>query len=523
MNTAISADRLAPVEQALTPFTPDKPGIAALVTVGGEVVFERYLGGADLEHGVPVGAATRFHVASVSKQFTALAVLLEAVAGRIDLDADVHAYLPELADYGATVTVSDLVHHTGGLRDQWELMTLSGTPPDGLIRQSAIVAMAARQRELNFLPGTDFRYSNTGYSLLAEIVARTSGKPFAAYLDEAVFGPLGMRETLVYGDASRLLAGRAMSYRLGADGDVRLARLNYSNYGATSLHTTPRDLARWADELLRPRVLGAELIARMTEPGRLKDGTPLNYGFGIMRDELNGRPALTHGGADAGFRAAFDCYPGDGAAVLVFSNGQADVGAIARTLADAFLGPASVASAPPTPAAASLAALAGYYVSDWGLDLTLEVSVGKLIARGAGASAPIEAKFLPNGAFYLLAPNACFSRTSGGDLTQQQSVGGLAAVYRRTERVQPSAENLAAFAGRYRSDEIDSTYELAVDGAGLTLSCLRFAPLKLAPAGRDAFDSQMLRLVFVRDGADAPSGFTVSTGRVRGLAFRRID
>jgi CubicO group peptidase (beta-lactamase class C family) len=523
MDAAVSAERLAHVEQALAPFTPDKPGLAALVSVGGEVVFERYLGGADLEHGVPVSAATRFHVASVSKQFTALAVLLEADAGRVDLEADIHAYLPELADYGDKVTVADLVHHTGGLRDQWELMMLSGTPIDGLIRHSAIVAMAARQRALNFPPGTDFRYSNTGYSLLAEIVARTSGKPFASYLDEAVFAPLGMHETLVYGDASRLLPDRAMSYRFDSEGEVRLARLNYSNHGATSLHTTPRDLASWAAELLRPRVLGSGLLERMKAPGRLRDGSPLNYGFGIMRDELNGRPALTHGGADAGFRAAFDCYPDEGASVIVFSNGQADVGAIARTLADAFLSPASSAPEPTAPDAAALERLAGHYVSDWGPGLILEAAAGKLMVGGGGAHAPVEAKFLPNGEFYLFAPSYRFSQTSGGDLAQTQAVGGLPAIYRRAVCVQPSAEELAAFAGRYHSDEIDSTYELAVDGVGLSLSCLRFAPLKLTPTVRDAFDGQMLRLVFLRDEGGAPSGFTVSTGRVRGLPFRRID
>jgi CubicO group peptidase (beta-lactamase class C family) len=249
MSQASAANRL---EQLLAPFGADKPGLAALVSVGGEPVFERYLGGADLEHGVAVSASTRFHVASVSKQFTAFAVLLEATAGRVDLSADVHVYLPELADYDATVTVSDLVHHTGGLRDQWELMMLSGTPLDGLIRQSAILAMAASQKGLNFPPGTAFRYCNTGYSLLAEIVARTSGTRFPRYLKERLFAPLGMNETLVYGDAAHLVPDRAMSYRFNRNGEVRQARLNYSNYGATSLQSTPRDLARWARELMHP-------------------------------------------------------------------------------------------------------------------------------------------------------------------------------------------------------------------------------------------------------------------------------
>jgi CubicO group peptidase (beta-lactamase class C family) len=513
---------LSKVDAALAPFTADKPGLAVLVTVGGETVFERYLGGADLEHGVAVTAATRFHVASVSKQFTALAALIEAEASRVDLAGDVHDYLPELADYGAKVTVADLVHHTSGLRDQWELMMLSGTPLDGMIRQNAIVAMAARQKGLNFPPGTDFRYSNMGYSLLAEIVVRTSGKPFARYLEEAVFAPLGMRDTQVYGDASRMLPDRAMSYWIDTKDRVRLARLNYSNYGATSVHTTARDLATWARELLRPTLMGPQLIGRMTTPGALRDGTPLTYGFGIIRDALGGRPALTHGGGDAGYRAAFDCYPQEDASVVVLSNGGADVGAIARTLADAFLRPVPGGlEAETVPDTATLAALAGYYVSDWGPGLTLEAKDGKLFVSSGGAPTPTEAKFLPNGDFYLFAPSFRFSRTADGGLAWTQ-LGGVAVRLRRAERAQPSRQALAAFAGRYRCDEIDSTYDLAADETGLTLSCLRFPPQKLAPAGPDAFDGEMARLTFQRDASGAPSGFTVSTGRVRGLPFQRI-
>jgi CubicO group peptidase (beta-lactamase class C family) len=517
MSEASAAERL---DELLAPFGADTPGLAARVTVGGEAVFERYLGGADLEHDIPVTAATRFHVASVSKQFTAFAVLLEASAGRVDLEADIHAYLPELADYGAKVAVSDLVHHTGGLRDQWELMMLSGTPLDGLIRQSAILAMAARQTALNFPPGTDFRYSNTGYSLLAEIVARTSGKPFARYLEEAVFAPLGMSETLVYGDAARLLPDRAMSYRFNARREVRLARLNYSNYGATSLQSTPRDLAKWAGELLHPRVFGPDLIARMTTPGRLQDGTPLNYGFGIMRDVLAGRPALTHAGGDAGYRAAFDCFPDDDASVIVLSNGQADVAAIARALADTFLSPAPTPQ-PVAPDPAALAGLAGYYVSGWGPGLMLQATDGKLMM--GGAAPPIEAKFLPDGDFYFYAPSYRFSPRAGGDLAETQGVGGLQLRYRRVDRVAPAATELAALTGRYRCDEIDSTYDLAAEEGGLVLSCLRFQPLKLAPADRDAFDGTSLRLTVLRDAPGAPAGFTIATGRVQGLRFHRVD
>ncbi|HLK24175.1 MAG TPA: serine hydrolase domain-containing protein [Caulobacteraceae bacterium] len=518
MSNASADERLA---QLLTPFTPDKPGLALLVTIGGETAFEQYLGGADLEHGAAVNAATRFHVASVSKQFTAFAAILESAAGRLDLDADIRRYLPELADYGAVVTVSDLAHHTGGVRDQWELMILSGTPIDGLIRQSAIVAMAAAQKGLNFPPGTDFRYSNAGYSLLAEIVARTSGKPFAAYLTDSVFEPLVMADTLVYGDASKTVHGRAMSYALGAGGEVKLARLNYSNYGATSLHTTPRDLAKWARELLHPSVFGRDVIARMTTPGRLRDGTPLNYGFGIMQDVLGGRPALTHGGADAGFRAAFNLFPADDASVIAFSNGQADVGVIAQALADACLG-AAKAPEPTTPEGDRVAKLQGYYVSDWGPGLDLEARDGKLV-RAAGGPTPLEAKFLTNGEFYFFAPSNGMSERPNGDLVERQGVGGLQLVYRRTDRATPTAADLQPLVGRYRSDEIDTTYTLAVASGEIILSSLRSSPIKLVPADKDSFDGPWLRLTVARDAGGAPTGFTVSTGRVRSLAFQRID
>jgi hypothetical protein len=258
----------------------------------------------------------------------------------------------------------------------------------------------------------------------------------------------------------------------------------------------------------------------MTAPGALRDGTPLNYGFGIMRDVLAGRPALTHGGADAGFRAAFDCYPEDDASVIVFSNGQGDVGAIARALADAYLSPAPAAAEPATPDPAALARLAGYYVSGWGPGLTLEAADGKLMVR-AGRP-PIEAKFLANGDFHLGAPSFCFSPRPGGDLAEIQGVGGVSMTHRRATRVELSAEVLAALAGTYRSDEIDSTYELAATERGLALSCLRFPPLTLTAADAGAFDGPGMRVTMVRDDAGLATGFTIATGRVRGLAFEKI-
>ncbi len=178
--------------------------------------------------------------------------------------------------------------------------------------------------------------------------------------------------------------------------------------------------------------------------------------------------------------------------------------------------------APSTPGPATLAGLAGYYVTGWGPGLTLKAEEGKLLASlGGGAS--IEAKFLPTGEFYLYAPTSRFSVKPEGHLAERQGVGGLELLYTRTERAAPTEADLAALAGRYRSDEIDSTYQLSAAETGLTVSCLRFPPLTLTAADRDSFDGPFARLTIVRDAGGAPAGFTMSTGRVRGLSFHKID
>jgi CubicO group peptidase (beta-lactamase class C family) len=511
----------ARADALLARFTPDKPGLQALVAKGGQVVYERNLGAADLEHNIPVTAATRFHVASVSKQFTAFAVLQLAGAGEIDLDADIHKYLPELADFGTRVTVSDLVHHTSGLRDQWELEIISGTSIDSLIRQKAILAMAASQKGLNFPPGTDFRYSNTGYSLLAEIVARTSGQPFRAYMREHVFAPLGMADTLIYDDASEVLPNRAMSYVLGLDGKPRLSRLNYANYGATSLTTTARDLAKWSHELLHPQVFDAAMVRTAQTPGRLRDGRPLNYAFGMALDSTAGHAGFGHGGADAGYRAYILSFPAEDATVVVLSNGGADVGLLSEGLARIFLGAGQDSAPKMAPAdAATVAKLAGYYVSPWGPGLELKADGDKLVGL-TGGMVRQPGGLLTGGGFYLGAPANAFRVQPDGSLAQKQ-LGGIDLVYRKSERAKPQAAALKALEGAYHSDELDVTYRLKAAGDHVVLTSLRSDPIELFAADADHFENPLVRIGVLRDKKGKATGLAITTGRVRELPFRRL-
>ncbi|THD81319.1 MAG: serine hydrolase [Phenylobacterium sp.] len=502
----------------LAGFTRDKPGLAVLVARGGQVIYERDLGAADLEHAAPVTPATRFHIASVSKQFTAFAILQLAQAGKVDLDADIRRYLPELPDYGERITVSDLVHHTSGLRDQWELEILSGTAIDSAIRHKAILAMAASQKGLNFAPGTDFRYCNTGYSLLAEIVARTSGVSFKQYMREHVFGPLGMNDTLVYDDAADLLPNRAMSYSVGPAGVVRLARLNYSNYGATSVHTTTRDLLKWSRELLHPAVFDPALVRAAEQPGRLRDGRPLNYGFGMAVLPVGGHPALTHSGADAGYRSLIASFPAEDATIVVLSSGAADVGKIGDDLAEAFLGPvpppATVAADP-----ARIVRLAGYYVNDWTPGFELRPDNGKLYFQLGLLRR--EVSFLPDGRFYVFSPLGTYRLRPDGTIEEHIALSGLTVLHRPAQRVTPSAAELASLAGAYHSDELDVTYRLAVRGAAVVLSSLRSDPIPFFAADADHFENPQARLTVLRDASGKVTGLTIATGRIKGLVFAR--
>lgn len=522
MLTATPAAAQTPVESAdaaLAAFTANKPGLAVLVAKGGQPVYERYLGAADIEHGRPVTAATRFHVASVSKQFTAFAIMQLARQGKVDLDADIHTYLPDLPDFGAKITVSDLVHHTSGLRDQWELFILSGTNMQSLLRQSAILSMAKSQKGLNFAPGTDYRYCNTGYSLLAEIVAKASGQSFAAYLKDQVFTPMGMNDTLVYGDATELVPGRAVSYALAADGTPRLARLNFSNYGATSLHTTAADLAKWSRELLHPAVFDPALIRAVQQPGKLRNGKTINYAFGMYEERFAGHRAISHGGADAGFRAMIASFPEEDATIVVLSNGQADTGRITRQLAGALLG-AEAAPKAVTLEAAELAKFEGFYVNDWGPGTELKVQDGKLIALRGGQRQ--EAMLMSSGSFNFGSSTAPWTLRPGGRL-EETTPQGTSVIHRRVERTKPAPADLEALAGRYHSDELDVTFQVRVSGAGLMMTSLRGDPILLGAADADHFESGQARVTILRNAAGKASGFAISTGRIRDLKFARTD
>ena len=300
---------------------PRTPGCAVSIMRGGDVVFARGYGDANLEYDVPITPSTVFHVASVSKQFTALAVALLVADGEVSWDDDVRRHVPELPDFGAPITLRHLAHHTSGIRDQWAMLQMAGWRWGGdVIRQSDVMDLLSRQTALNFAPGSDYLYSNSGYTLLAVVVERVSGQTLRAFTSARLFGPLGMTRTVFRDDHTMLVRDRAYAYSRDGFGRYRLSIPDFAIVGASSLFTTVEDLARWNRNFTSGEVGGPDALRQLQARGALDDGARLSYAFGLVHGSHRGRPTIGHGGTDAGYRSEFLRFPDEDLAVAVLCN-----------------------------------------------------------------------------------------------------------------------------------------------------------------------------------------------------------
>ncbi|MBL7865079.1 MAG: beta-lactamase family protein [Cyclobacteriaceae bacterium] len=330
------------------------PGATVAVQKDGKIIFSKGYGYADLESNRKNTPGTIFHIASVSKQFTAFAIAMLADQGKISIDDDIRKYIPELNDFGSVITINHLVHHTSGLRDQWNLLTMAGWRMDDVITQKQIMRMISRQKELNFKPGDEWLYCNTGFTLMAEIVSRVTGETFQDWTRKNMFEPLGMKSTQFYVDHQRIVEDRAYSYFLSPEG-YKKSVLSYANAGATSLFTTVEDLTLWAINFETMTVGNANVMAMMNQKFVLSNGDTSNYAFGQDVTKYRGLNVAAHGGGDAGYRTYLLRYPDQHASISVFSNlASFNPGGFANALGDILLAkelePEKPLPPPPAPA-----------------------------------------------------------------------------------------------------------------------------------------------------------------------------
>jgi CubicO group peptidase (beta-lactamase class C family) len=372
------ADPLASrVDQIFSRWTADTPGCAVGVALDGKVALEKAYGMADLEHDVPNAPDTIFEAGSVSKQFTAAALLLLVREGKLSLEDPVRKYIPELPDYGSPLLVRHMLNHMSGLRDWGSIEAIAGWPRTTRVYTHAhVLDIVSRQKALNFTPGSQYSYSNTGYNLAVVIVERVSGQSFAEFTRERLFAPLGMTHTSWRDDFRRIVKHRAIAYRTAAGGYAQ--EMPFENvHGNGGLLTTVGDLLWWNENFEHPKVGDAAFVRRQQEPGTFNDGRAGSYALGLVVAQYKGVREVGHSGATAGYRAHLSRYPDQHVSVAVLCNAaSANAPQFAHAVSDLYLGSAiretqtdapAPREAPAStfhPTAAQLEAFAGTYTSD---------------------------------------------------------------------------------------------------------------------------------------------------------------
>ena len=299
---------------------PDSPGAAVAVTREGEVIYKHGYGTANLEYDIPITPTTIFDIASVSKQFAAFAITTLAHEGKLTLDDDIRGHLPDVPDFGNTITIRHLLHHTSGLRDWVQSLVIAGVEMEDVISFKHILKMARHQKALNFEPGEAYLYSNTGYNLLAEIVERVTGDSFREWTDTHIFKPLAMTNSHFHDDHQMILKNRAYSYQAIENGGFKHAINNTTALGSSSLYSTAEDLAKWMLNFDDTQIGEQTVLDQMHQRGVLNNGEQISYALGLSIGEYRGLETVGHSGSWRGFRSHLMRFPDQKFGVVILCN-----------------------------------------------------------------------------------------------------------------------------------------------------------------------------------------------------------
>ncbi len=512
------------------------PGCAVGVYRGNAIAYAKGYGQGNLELGVPISPASTFQLASVSKQFAAMAMVLLEQDGVLRLDDDIRRYLPEVPTFGRTVTIRQMINHTSGFRDGLTPLVLGGLQyPGESIRLLDALSAVVRQERLEFEPGTDYSYSNATYWLMGIIVQRVTGRSLTEFTTERIFKPLGMNSTRFHGDPASLLPGRTHAYSLRtSDSTYRLDIPFYESVGAGGLYSSVNDLVHWHRNFADGTVGGAAGIRAMETRAVLASGDTLTYALGIVRGTYRGAPTWSHSGSDGGYRTYLVRFPDHDLGVAVLCNANhAASSSLAEQVVDAVLGPALAArpdSTAPTGVAVSageLQARAGYYGNDRDL-YRFMVHEGGLRFGLNPPGRPLRAL---GGNRYQLGTDPLgiftFVERDGNWVVQRPHpyIAGRMMELVASPAGAPSAEQLAQYAGEYWSEDVGAPATVSVKDGRLVIRHHRGDEVPLRPTIVDAFTPVGWgagRYQFHRHaGSWSVVGFVVDTDRAHGMRFVR--
>lgn len=454
------------------------PGCVVGIIRNDSLIFSKGYGMANLEYNIPNTPSTIYHMASISKQFTAYSIVLLAKQGKLKLDDDVRKYLPWFPKLKATITIRNLLNHTSGVRDQWQLLAIAGTRLDDVITQDQVIKILSKQQALNFMPGDQYSYSNSGFTMLAEIVKTVSGKSLRQFTDSAIFKPLGMNDTHFHDDYEEIVKGRSYSYYDAGNQHYKNAILSYSVSGPTSLFTNINDMAKWAANFYIPVVGDADDIKQLTQKGKLNSGKEIDYALGISSTKYRGWQQFSHSGGDAGYRTFISVFPGAKMGFLLFCNlGDMNPSSLVNMLQNIFLNDISGQNGD-----------MGKKDEEEKLPATLkkedvEKYVGDFISETIQLNKDVPVK-------------------------------------------NPTDDSLQQYVGNYFCPELDCHYGIQLKDHKLVLTNPKYNDAPIALVGTDNLFTDnwwMNHLLVMRNSAGKITGFEVNSGRIMHLAFNKTD
>lgn len=529
---ARAQDTVKEIDKIFSWTSEKAPGCVCAVSQHGKLIMNRAYGSADLERNVPLSVNSVFDAGSLTKQFVAAATLLLVEEGKLSLTADIHQYIPELPDYGSAITLDHLLTHTSGIRDWTGISLISAEDPDAL-------KLVLRQRGLNFVPGDEWDYSNSGYVLLKEIIARKTGGSFAAFANARLFEKLGMKSTRYKDDLRDIIPDRALAYEKKNNNWKMMILLDNDRGGGGALLSTASDLLIWNDAITAAR-LGKFVTEKLQEPATLSNGRLLGYGRGLFLETYRGTKEIWHSGSAAGYKSWLGRYPEKGLSISILCNSGDGTNRMqfAHRIVDLLIPSAelkdegTIKISGEITDSAALAALdlksrAGLYFNDkTGEPMRLVTDGNKLrIANGPALAALSNKRFSRVGALVQYMSQDEFELNFvSNDIIEMKSMEGLITTYHRARSYAPSADELRAMQGRYASDEIGTVFNVTV-GDGALMVQLEHAPEKkllFKPVDTNAFQGGMMIIRILRNEKGEVTGFEYGNPVLRWVKFRKL-
>ena len=534
---ALDSSKIEKIEKVFERFAPDLPGCVCAVNKGGETVFQKGYGLANMELDVPLSPESVFYIASTSKQFTAASIAMLSLSGKVSLDAGIREYIPEMPDYANGITVKNLLYHTSGIRDYFRLLYLRGWSEKEYINNEMAVDLISKQKGGIFPPGEQHAYSNSNYVLLAEIVKRTSGKTLNEYSRENIFEPLGMNNTHFDDNYETIVKNRVSSYGYERNGKPLRYLKAFDAVGDGNLLTTVGDLFKWGQNFKDHKLGGKKFTGLLLTRGKLNNGTEQDYAFGLMLGTYRGLNTVSHAGAFKGFRTEFMRFPDQDFSVAVLCNtGIANPTLMARQVSDIFLDdkmtPKEMPGARPAVERKEIEidpSILEDYVGEYSIGstpmfITLEDKQLKIQITGQpkfDLFPEAEDKFFPR----VVDAELEFKRNEDGKVTAATLYqnGQQINIPKKQKFFTLAPEKLNEYAGVFYSPELDIEYNVTIKDKDLIIKYAYAEDMVYNSSAQDLFTGRMANLKFIRDKENKITGFNLIAMDLRDIGFNKKD